>query len=124
MNLYHEHIMDHYRYPRNRIPLVNYNAHSSLFNHSCGDEIKIYLLIIESKIQQVSYSASGCVISQAVASMLSQEIKEKSVDQIIAFTIDDLINLIKISLGPVRLKCATLSLQAVQDALRGFVVHL
>ena len=72
------------------------------------------------KIIDVGFDGSGCVISQATTSMLTEFCKGKSIDDVLALTKTDITNLIGVELGPNRLKCALIGLQVLQEALRKF----
>jgi nitrogen fixation NifU-like protein len=121
MNLYSEQILEHSKYPSNfgtlEHPSVSHEEHNPL----CGDTIRLDLLIEDGIIQDVRFSGKGCAISQASASMLTDEIKGKTVEEAKIFSKDDLLELIGIPLqrNPVRLKCALLSLKAFKMGLYG-----
>src|SRR6516162_9196426 len=80
-DLYREIILDHYRNPRNRGELPAPPAHRSEgFNPLCGDEVQVYLDVEDGTVADVKVSGQGCSISQSSASMMSQAVKGKSVD--------------------------------------------
>lgn len=115
--MYQEELMDHYRRPRHRGRLEDPNFDTGQYNPSCGDVIAMQGIIRGGILEAVAFEGKGCVISQASASLLCQKFLHKSVDDILAFTTDDMIKLIKIPLGPIRLKCALLSLHALQEGI-------
>lgn len=81
-DLYREIILDHYRTPRNRGELPTPPAlMAEGFNPLCGDEIKVYLLVEDGKVEDIRISGQGCSISQSSASMMSQAVKGKPVEQ-------------------------------------------
>jgi nitrogen fixation NifU-like protein len=82
----------------------------------CGDDLTIYLKINKNKIEDVKFDGSGCAISMASASMLTDFIKGKSLADVEKMGLDTIIELIGIDPGPARLKCATLSLKTVKEA--------
>ena len=88
-------------------------------NPLCGDRVSIDFAIESGIITDVRFTGRGCAISQAATSLLTDEIKGKSLDQVRALTKDDLLELIGIPLGhnPVRLKCALLPLKAVKAGI-------
>ena len=90
-------------------------------NPSCGDRISMQGLIKENILADVGFDGSGCVISQAAASMLTELCLGKTIPAILAMTSDDMAGLVAIPLGPTRLKCAVLSLQALQQGLREYL---
>ena len=80
-DLYREIILDHYRNPRNRGELPVPPAHRSEgFNPLCGDEVQVYLDVDGDQVADVRVTGQGCSISQSSASMMSQAVKGKSVD--------------------------------------------
>ena len=81
-DLYREIILDHYRNPRNRGELPVPPAHRAEgFNPLCGDEVQVYLDVEDGTVSDVRVSGQGCSISQSSASMMSQAVKGKSVDE-------------------------------------------
>src|SRR5690349_21852583 len=81
-DLYREIILDHYRNPRNRGELPVPPAHRSEgFNPLCGDEVQVFLDVDDGSVTDVRVSGQGCSISQSSASMMSQAVKGKSVDE-------------------------------------------
>ncbi len=119
INMYQEALMDHYRYPRNRVQLVHADFASLVHNPSCGDSVSFEGCIAPHGIVIMSaFQGSGCVISQATASMLTQVVLQKTIDEILSFDKRFILDLIKIELGPMRLKCALLPLEALQEGLR------
>lgn len=118
--LYREHILDHYKHPRNFGVLDHANASSSDNLVSCGDELSMRLLIDKKTnvIKDVKFTGHGCAISMASASMLTEEIKGKSIAIVAKYDKDTVLRLLGITLTPTRLKCALLSLEIVTKALR------
>jgi nitrogen fixation protein NifU and related proteins len=81
-DLYREIILDHYRNPRNRGELETPPAHvAEGFNPLCGDEIRVFLIVEGDKVTDIKVSGQGCSVSQSSASMMSQAVKGKSVDE-------------------------------------------
>ncbi len=120
-DFYREYILEHYRHPHNHGQLENPTISHEEYNPLCGDRIRIDLLIADGTIQDVRFSGKGCAISQAAASILTDEIKGKSVDEAKQFSKEELLELIGIPLdkNPVRLKCALLSLKTLKAGLYG-----
>jgi nitrogen fixation NifU-like protein len=82
-DLYREIILDHYRNPRNRGELPVPPAHRSEgFNPLCGDEVQVYLDVDGDQVADVRVTGQGCSISQSSASMMSQAVKGKSLDEV------------------------------------------
>ena len=118
MNIYQATLMDHYKNPRNRGTLPMPDFMSDQHNPSCGDMVSFEAKIANGFIVEIAFDGVGCVISQATASLMAQTVKDKSIEYVIALTSDDVLALIGMELGPTRLKCALLSLYAVQQGLR------
>ncbi len=140
-DLYREIILDHHRSPRNRGSLEPPAAHAIGHNPLCGDEIEVYLQVDDGVVTNVKVGGQGCSISQSSASMMSQAVKGKPVDEVRALVlrfkgmlgiVDDDGNPIEVDpevdLGdlealqgvakfPVRIKCAVLSWNTLVDAL-------
>jgi nitrogen fixation NifU-like protein len=132
--LYRELILDHYRNPRNRVPLESPAVVAEGYNPLCGDEVELRLNVEGDVISDVSFTGRGCSISQASGSMLTEAVKGKTVAQaralIALFTrmmtdpdfvaeedVGDLEALQGVAKYPVRVKCATLAWHALQDGL-------
>ncbi len=107
--------MDHYHFPRNKGVLEgDLCAHSSQSNPACGDQITLYICLENNKVLDAKFSGVGCILSLAAADMLLESIKGKSPAQIGEITADDMKNMIGIQVGPTRIKCILLPLQAAQ----------
>jgi nitrogen fixation NifU-like protein len=115
--LYQEELMDHYKYPRNNKTIENPDFAISELNPSCGDRIAIAGKISENIISDLGFSGSGCVISQATASMLTEHCLGKTVELALGLSKNDIIAMVGLEMGPTRLKCALLSLQVLQHGL-------
>src|SRR3989344_8948286 len=115
--IYQEQILDHYKNPRNFGKIENATVHHHEYNPLCGDEIEMFLVIKDNKIADIKINGHGCAISQASASMLTEKIKGKSLDELKKLTKEDLLEMLGIPLSPVRLKCALLSLDTFKNAL-------
>ncbi len=116
MDLYAENILDHYRHPRGQEPLKKVTAEHGEENLSCGDELKLQLNISNGNIAGASWSGTGCAISQAAMSMLSEELIGKSADDVAAMKPDDIYALLGVPVGPRRFKCALLCLHTLKNA--------
>src|SRR3989338_3742894 len=112
-DMYMENILDQYKNPRN-FGIIEHATHKQKENNPlCGDEIEIMLDIKNEKIEDVKFRGKGCAISMASASMLTQEIKGKTVDEVKKMSREDILDMLGIPVGPVRLKCALLSLEVL-----------
>lgn len=115
--LYHHLLMDHYHNPRNKKKIETPDFSSKMLNPSCGDSIAFEGTISDDNIIDVGFSGTGCVISQATASLLSEYVKGKPVDEILKLDAEDIQRLIGTKLGILRIKCALLPLQALKKGL-------
>ncbi len=119
-DLFRENILDHYQNPRNYGTLEDPDISYEDDNPLCGDVIRIDIkLDDQDRVTEVGFSGEGCAISQASASMLTEEIMGKSLEEIKQFSKDELLDMMGIQLGPVRLKCALLSLKVLKAGAYG-----
>ena len=121
MDLYRDKILDHYKHPRNYGHLHHVDARHTEYNRVCGDtvsvEIQYYKKNNQLYIQDISFYGEGCAISQASASMLTEKVKGKSIEYVIKLQWKDIKTLLDTQLTPTRIKCATLPLVAIHNAL-------
>lgn len=140
-DLYREIILDHYRTPRNRGELPPPAAHAVGHNPLCGDEIEVYLEVTDGVVSDIKVSGQGCSISQSSASMMSQAVKGKTIDEVRALVhrfksmmsihepddaeldaepevkLGDLEALQGVVKFPVRIKCAVLAWNTLIEAM-------
>lgn len=116
--MYQENILEHYKNPRNRGRIEKATVQHHEYNPLCGDEIDLFLVIKDNVIVDVKFDGHGCAISQASASMLTDEIKGKALDEIKKVTKEKILEMLGIELSPVRLKCALLSLDTLRNSVR------
>ena len=116
-DLYRDYILEHYRKPHNFGIIEQPDARYEGANPLCGDRITIMLGITDGTISAVAFTGRGCAISQASASLLTDEIRGKTVDEVARLKPDDVLDLLGIEISPARLKCALLSLDTVSHAL-------
>jgi len=109
-DMYRDLILEHHRYPHNFGTLDPHDVSQEEHNPLCGDRIRLDLRIVDGVITAVAFSGKGCAVSQASASMLTDELVGMTLDQVRAYGKDDLLELIGLPLdkNPVRLKCALL----------------
>ena len=122
MSIYKEELMDHFKHPRNKTLLNDPDVFIDDGNPSCGDKISVTLNISSDgdKITEIGFTGSGCVLSQASASILYEKMIGKTIDDALSLSKDDLLKLLGLELGPTRLKCAMLSLEVLKKGLLGF----
>ncbi|MBI5226738.1 SUF system NifU family Fe-S cluster assembly protein [Candidatus Micrarchaeota archaeon] len=124
--MYRDQILDHYKHPHNQGHLDKPDARFSDNNPLCGDEIEVFLKIGKDAkgkaiIADVKFKGQGCAISTASASMLTDEIKGLTLDQIKALTRDDVFKMLGVPISPARVKCALLSLKAIKAAVYAYL---
>lgn len=116
-DLYRDYILEHYRRPHNFGVLESPSATFEGSNPLCGDRITMQLTVRDGIVTDVGFTGRGCAISQASASLLTDEIKGKPVADVAGFRADDLLELLGIEISPARLKCAMLSFDSLQHLL-------
>jgi len=119
-DLYREVIIERYKNPQFRGEL---NPHDITFedeNPLCGDHIRVDLRVAQDgRVTEAAFSGHGCAISQAAADLLLESVVGKTLDEVKTLTRDDVLDLLGIELGPVRLKCALLSLKVLKAGVYG-----
>jgi len=119
-SLYQEVILDHYRNPRNKGRLDPTDISYEDDNPLCGDRIHLDLRLDEDgRVAEVAWDGHGCAISMASASMLSEEIQGKTLEDLRQLGKDDILEMLGIELGRVRLQCALLSLKVLKAGAFG-----
>jgi nitrogen fixation protein NifU and related proteins len=135
-DIYKEVILDHYKNPRNKHDLPGAELSCTRNNPLCGDEITVFVHEESDTIAQVAFMGAGCSISQSSASMMTEAIAGKQVDEVKALAADfrgmmageiepdedgfgDLVALKGVVKYPIRIKCAVLAWDVLQEALDG-----
>ena len=116
-DLYRDYILEHYRRPHNFRVLDNATSSQEGANPLCGDRITLQLRVSDGQIAAVGFTGRGCAISQASASLLTDEIKGKPIESAAGMSADDVLELLGIEISPARLKCAMLSHDSLQHVL-------
>ena len=114
---YREYILDHYRDPRNYGTLENPDVHWEDANPLCGDQLAMDLHIVDNCVTEVRFRGRGCAISQATASMLSEMIEGRTLDEVRALGKQEVLEALGIPISPARTKCAFLSLRVLHRGL-------
>ena len=135
-SLYQQLILEHYRSPKNKGEMENADVEVHMLNPSCGDEIKLQMKVDDGRITDVMHSGQGCSISQAAVSMMTALVKDKPVEEAMALaarftelmhgdetaaadrSLGNLRALAGVAKFPVRVKCALLGFDALQESVK------
>jgi nitrogen fixation NifU-like protein len=135
-DIYKEVILDHYKNPRNKRELPGAELHCTRNNPLCGDEISVFAHVEDGKILEVTFEGAGCSISQSSASMMTEAVSARTVEDALDLAADfrsmmagdvepteerfgDLVALKGVVKYPIRIKCAVLAWDVLQEALTG-----
>lgn len=117
MNEYQDIILDHYRDPQNFGELSDATHSVELRNLSCGDYVKLTFKASNGSVEDVAFSGKGCAISTAAASMLTEEMKGKRLEEIQKMTKENILEMLGVEISAARLKCALMPLEAAHKAI-------
>ncbi len=112
-------LLDHYKDPRNFGHLNDPDVVREEGNPSCGDQIRMEFKLRGDVIEDVRFTGKGCAISQAAASMLTEELKGKPLAEVRGWGKREMLDILGIEVNPMRLKCALLALKVTKGALFG-----
>lgn len=122
--IYREELLFEARNPRKRGVIQSAEIHERKANPSCGDTLTIYARVSNGSTQgstptleKISFDGHGCVLSMASASVLAQTLEGKSVEHVLAFTKDDVMKSVGMSVGPMRENCVLLALEALKRGI-------
>ncbi len=119
-DLYREQIIDRYKNPRMRGSLDPHDFSYEDDNPLCGDRIRIDLRVDgEDRVTEAAFTGTGCAISIASADLLVESIVGKKLDEIRKLDKQDVLDMLGIEVGPIRLKCALLSLKVLKASVYG-----
>jgi len=118
-DLYRENILDHFKHPRNHGTIENPDITYEDANPLCGDKIRIDIRVKDGRIEDIRFSGQGCSISQAAASMLCEKVQGMTLEEARKLSRDDVLEMLGIELGPVRLKCGLLALKTLKAGAYG-----
>ena len=120
-DIYKDIILDYYRNPRNFGDLPDADIRVKDSNPICGDVIEMQLKVNDGRVDDVRFKGKGCAISQASASMLTEVVKGKTLEEIKALGKQDVLDLLGIDPGPTRIKCALLGLKVIKLGAYGYL---
>jgi nitrogen fixation NifU-like protein len=118
-DLYRDFILEHYKRPRNFGELDPHDLDAHEYNPLCGDELGIQIRLADGRIEDLRFNGHGCAISQAAASIASEELIGMPADEAAALDADWMLELLGIDISATRRKCALLSLKVLRHALTG-----
>lgn len=116
--MYQKQIMEHFRSPKNKGPLLGAHIIHKDSNPLCSDEIEFAVRLEKGKVAEAKFDGKGCAIAVSSASMLTERVHHLSLDEIRALNKDDVVQMVGVPLTPVRMKCATLALDVLQKGLK------
>jgi nitrogen fixation NifU-like protein len=123
--IYRERIIEHYRNPRNYGSIDNAQIKVQESNPLCGDDIELYIkLDKEEKVEDIKFRARGCAVSVASASLMTELLKGKKIDELLNFTKKELLDAVGVEalgLNPVRIKCALLPYKALKIGIYSYL---
>ncbi len=118
-DLYRDYILEHYKRPHNFGELEPHDLEAHEHNPLCGDELGVQIKVRDGKIADLKFQGHGCAISQASASIASEELKGMSLEQVGELGADWMLDLLGIPVSATRRKCALLNLKVVRGAVTG-----
>ncbi len=118
-SIYREIILEHYKNPSNKGTLDPNDFTYEDVNPLCGDEIRIDVRVRDDRVSEIKFSGRGCAVSQASASILTEMVEGKSLDEVKAIGRDELLEEIGIPVSPARMKCAMLGLKVLKSGIYG-----
>ena len=117
--LYRDYILDHYKNPRNFGELEPHDLEWHDHNPLCGDELGVHVRVEDGRIADLRFHGQGCAISQAAASIASEDLIGLAVDEVPSLDADWVFERLGIAISPTRRKCALLSLKVMRGATSG-----
>jgi nitrogen fixation NifU-like protein len=118
-DLYRDYILEHYKRPHNFGELEPHDLEAYEHNPLCGDELGVHIRVRDGRISELRFHGQGCAISQAAASIASEELEGMSLEEAGQLSADWMLELLGIPISATRRKCALLNLKAVRGAVTG-----
>lgn len=120
MDLYREEFMEIYKNPMNVGIIERPSIYEHGVNESCGDEMDLYLKIENGIVKDAKFKASSCSVGVVSSAILTEEIRDKSLNEVKKITKNRLLELIGVNLTTSRIKCATLPLETLQKGIESY----
>jgi nitrogen fixation protein NifU and related proteins len=117
--LYRDYILEHYKKPRNYGTLEPHDLEFHDHNPLCGDELGVHIRVADGKVADLRFHGQGCAISQAAASITSEELIGMDLDEVAELPAEWAIDQLGIDISPTRRKCALLALKVLRGATTG-----
>jgi nitrogen fixation NifU-like protein len=118
-DLYRDFILEHYKRPMNFGELDPHDLEALEHNPLCGDELGVHIRVSDGRVGELAFHGQGCAISQASASIASEELIGMELDAVATLDADWMLDLLGIPISATRRKCALLSLKAMRAAITG-----
>jgi len=118
-SVYREIILEHYQNPKNKGVLDPHDFSYEDINPLCGDEIRIDVRVDGDRVSDIRFSGRGCAVSQASASILTEMVEGKTLDEVKAIGKEELLDEIGIPVSPARMNCALLGLKVLKAGVYG-----
>jgi nitrogen fixation NifU-like protein len=118
-SIYREIILEHYQHPKNKGVLDPHDFSYEDVNPLCGDEIRIDVRVEGDRVSDIKFSGRGCAVSQASASILTEMVEGKRLDEVKEIGKEELLDEIGIPVSPARMKCALLGLKVLKAGVYG-----
>ncbi len=118
-DLYRDYILEHYKRPKNFGELDPHDLEAHEHNPLCGDELGVHIRVTDGRVGELRFHGHGCAISQASASIASEELIGMEIETIANLEADWMLDLLGIPISATRRKCALLSLKAMRAAITG-----
>ena len=119
-DIYREQLMEHYKHPSNMGKITDPTIEITEDNPMCGDVISIQLKINNEKIEDIKFKADACAVSTAAASILTEEVLGKSIEEVKNIKKEDILELLGVQLTTSRVQCAELPLKALKGMLEAY----
>ena len=116
-DMYSEYLLEHAHAPQNKMVLQPCACHTSVINEGCADTLELYMNVNENKITSVSFEGTLCALSTASASLFTEFLKNKSLDEVRLLTPGSVYTLLGVTITESRTRCVLLCYQALQKSL-------